>query len=59
MASLINSAITIVPNFDDASAHLAAMTSLKARLEGLKSLGLVRVSPEEYMVIYDGKQFFI
>lgn len=33
------------------------MTSLKARLEGLKTLGLVRVSPQEYMVIYDGKLF--
>jgi len=29
------------------------MTSLKARLDGLKTLGLVRVSPEEYLVIYE------
>ena len=58
-SSLANSAITIVPNFhDESSTNTAAMTSLKARLDGLKTLGLVRVSPEEYMVIYDGKIFF-
>jgi len=35
------------------------MTSLKARLDGLKTLGLVRVSPEEYMVIYEAYGCYI
>ena len=56
MASLANSAVTIVPNFHDETTDTAAMTSLKARLDGLKTLGLVRVSSEEYMVIYDGRK---
>lgn len=60
MASLANSTMTMVPNFhDETNKDTAAMASLKARLEGLKTLGLVRVSPEEYMVIYEGKHFFV
>jgi len=47
-----NSTVNIVPNLHDASANPAA-TSLKGRLDGRKTLGLVRVSPQEYMVIYD------
>ena len=58
LASLSTSAITVVPNFhDETNTDTEALTSLKARLEGLKTLGLVRVSPEEYMVIYEGKHF--
>ena len=60
LASIATSSITVVPNFNDETIKdTAAMTSLKARLDGLKTLGLVRVSPEEYMVIYDGKYLFI
>ena len=59
LASLATSTITVVPNFHDESTDTAAMTSLKSRLDGLKTLGLVQVSPEEYMVIYDRKYFFI
>ena len=59
MASLATSAIAVVPNFQDETiTDTAAMTSLKARLDGLKTLGLVRVSPEEYMVIYDSKYIY-
>jgi RHO1 GDP-GTP exchange protein 1/2 len=59
LASLATSEITVVPNFhDESNTDTAAMTSLKARLDGVKTLGLVRVSPEEYMVIYDGKLFY-
>ena len=54
MASLANSPVNIVPKLYDANTE-----SLKARLDGLKCLGLVRVSPEEYIVIYDGKHLFV
>lgn len=50
--NLANSVVNIVPNLQDAHTDPAA-ASLKGRLDGLKSLGLVRVSPNEYMVIYD------
>lgn len=47
--------ISIVPYLQDSSGSVnPALTSLKARLDGQKTLGLVRVSAEEYMVIYDG-----
>ena len=54
-SSFANSTVSIVPNLHDASANPAA-TSLKRRLDGLRSLGFVRVSPQEYMVIYDRLQ---
>jgi hypothetical protein len=54
VASLANSPVNIVPKFHDANTE-----SLKAHLDGLKCLGLVRVSPDEYMVIYDGKHLFV
>ena len=55
MASLATSATTIVPNFHDETTDTAVMTFLKERLDGLKTLGLVQVSSEDYMVIYEGK----
>jgi len=46
--------MAIVPNLQDSSTNInSAMTSLKARLDGRRTLGLVRVSSEEFMVIYD------
>ncbi|KAF8806960.1 hypothetical protein BYT27DRAFT_7101268 [Phlegmacium glaucopus] len=50
--NLANSTILIVPTLQDSGTD-PAMLSLKARLDGRKTLGLVRVSPQELMVIYD------
>ena len=51
--------IAIVPDFQDSSTDTnPGMMSLKARLHGQRVLGLVRVSSEEYMAIYEGKHLF-
>lgn len=42
----------VVPDLGDAATK-PAVNVLKTRLEGAKPLGLVRVSPEELLVIYD------
>lgn len=57
---MAQSTVTIVPDLRDASTHqskdaLEARAALKSRIDDAKSLGLVRVSPTELLVIYDGK----
>jgi hypothetical protein len=54
------STVTIVPDLRDASTHqskdaLEARAALKSRIDDAKSLGLVRISSTELLVIYDGK----
>ncbi|KAF8968138.1 hypothetical protein BDZ97DRAFT_1916355 [Flammula alnicola] len=56
--NLAQSAVTIVPNFQDTSNN-EPMSSLKARVEGLKPLGFVRASADEFLVIYDEIGFYI
>ncbi|KAF9468071.1 hypothetical protein BDZ94DRAFT_1209777 [Collybia nuda] len=56
--NLSNSAVTIVPNLEDATSSLA-MSTLKSRLEDAKPLGLARVTPSELLVVYDALGCYI
>ncbi|KAF8149926.1 hypothetical protein B0H34DRAFT_731762 [Crassisporium funariophilum] len=50
--NLANSTVAVVPNLLDATTN-APMSSLKARLEGCKPLGFLRVDPNELLVVYN------
>ncbi|RDB26309.1 Rho1 guanine nucleotide exchange factor 1 [Hypsizygus marmoreus] len=56
--NLTRSEVAIVPDLQDAATN-PSFTTLKARLDEGKPLGLVRVTPIELLVIYDNVGYYI
>lgn len=54
----MESAVAVVPDLKDASSN-EPMALLKARLDGKKPLGFVRVDQNDLLVIYDGEFLFL